>query len=94
MSYGARATSASPASRRSAPIARPNSGPETDSPRSPSHRVSGRSSARFSAGNGDVDSAVSTAQQVSNTGTASGGIGAGTVSTEWPSEFSSPTAFS
>ena len=43
-SYGASAVSAPAATRRSSPIASPNSGPDTARPRSESHRVSGRSS--------------------------------------------------
>ena len=41
---------------------------------------------------GTTDSAVSTAQQVSNTGTASGGSGTTTSSTSWPSDSSSREA--
>ncbi len=68
-SYGASASSAPAANRRMAPSASPNSGPLTARPRSVSQRVSGRS--RCSCSGGTVDSAVSTDQQVSNTGTAS-----------------------
>ena len=91
-SYGASAVSAPAATRRSSPIARPNSGPETARPRSVSHRVSGRRSG--SASGGTTDSAVSTAQQVSKTPIASGAIGTGTSSRSWPSEASRAEASS
>src|SRR3954462_2380831 len=91
-SYGARAARAWAAKRRMAPIASPNSGPDTARPRSVSQRVSGLSDASRSGGT--TESAVSTAQQVSNTGTASGGSGTGTSTTSWPSEDSSADASS
>src|SRR6478672_5401097 len=84
-SYGESAVSAAAATLLSSPMASPNSGPLTASPRSASHVVSGRSSARPSAGRLTTDKAVSTAQHVSKTGTASGGSGMSTSTTSWPS---------
>ena len=49
-SYGARVVRQSAANRRIAPIASPNSGPDTARPRSASQRVSGRSSGSRSGG--------------------------------------------
>jgi hypothetical protein len=86
-SYGASDSSAAAACRRIAPIARPNSGPLVARPRSPSHRVSGRS--RCSRPGGAGESAVSTAQQTSKKGTASRPIGTGMSSTSCPSCSSS-----
>ena len=54
--------------------------------------MSGRSRASCSGVTGD--SAVNTAQQVSNVGTASRGIGTGTSSTSWPSDSSNAEASS
>ena len=85
-SYDASDSSAVAAWRRMAPMASPNSGPLSACPRSPSHRVSGRS--RCSRPGGAGESAVRTAQQVSKTGTASWLIGTGTSSTVWPSDSS------